>query len=34
MVYLNVLKITQTTLVFTGVFELSSYNRQKIIQKY
>lgn len=29
MVYLNVLKIAQITLVFTGVFEISSYNRQK-----
>jgi hypothetical protein len=34
MIYLNVLKITQITLVFTGVFKISSYNRQKISQKY
>lgn len=28
-VLLDVLKIAQITLVFTGVFEISSYNRQK-----
>ncbi len=29
MVYLGVLKITQITIVFTGIFKISSYNRQK-----
>ena len=29
MVYLNVLKITRITIVFAGIFKVSSYNRQK-----
>ena len=29
MVELGVLKITRITIVFTGIFKVSSYNRQK-----
>ena len=33
MVYLDVLKITRITIVFTGIFKVSSYNRQKKLAK-